>query len=351
MTAAAHAGAVRARARVARRALFLARAGEAFLLGLSTALAALVCVHADGARIDRWGSAAAAVLAGGLVATTWMIEHRRSPREVAARLDRALGADGEFLTAWEVDGDERGGALAELLVERAARAVPGRVAARAGLPESWPMLIAPFVVGAVLAGVTAGEDPRDAARRQAHDRLARDLDRLATGEGAGALDPADERRLRELAREARALADGARGADRAAALAEELRAMEVRLPAASDVGARVGEMAGRLAAAEAAAADERADAVPDRRSTGGDGGDAGGRATPGDGGFASGSGDGPLAPGEGDGTMVPRETGPDGSARFPRGAETAWIGPGDLPPDLARILDDWDAVPPDDARR
>lgn len=326
----AHAGAVRARARVARRALFLARVGEAVHVGGAAALFALVLVLLEGGRTDRFGSALVALLCGGLAAATWAHAHRRTALEVARRLDRRLELDGAFVTAFEQDGEDRGGALAELLVLRAARHVPGRVAARAVLPQSWPILATPFLVGALLAALSSGEDPERAVRRERHERVAAELGELAGAPASGELSPEEERALRSLARSAAALVDEAaagESVEERAELAVELRRLGGELPGGSEVAQRLDELAGRLEAAAGAAAG--AADQPGPQGTGGT----------------------PLARPGADGTIAARETRPGSAAGVAREPEAAWIDPGALPPDLLRILDDWDATPPGDSRR
>lgn len=325
-----HAGAVRARARVARRALLLARVGEAVHVGGAAALFALVLVLLEGGRTERLGSALVALLCGGLAAATWALANRRTVLEVAQRLDRKLELDGAFLTAWEQDGEERGGTLAELLVLRAAREVPGRVAARAVLPQSWPILAAPFLVGALLAALSGGEDPERSVRRVQHERLAAELGELAGTPAEGELSYEEERALRGLVRSAAALAaddSGGEDVEEAAELAVELRALGSDLPGGSELARKLDELAGRLEAA-----------------AGGGAGGAEGAGTEGTGGT-------PLARPEADGTMAARETRPGAATGVVRKPEAAWIDPGALPPDLLRILDDWDATPPGDDRR
>jgi len=333
-----HAGAVRARARVARRALFLARLGESVHIGGAAALFALVLIVLEGGRTDRLASALVAVLCGLLTAATWALSHRRTALEVAQRLDRRMEFDGAFLTAWEHDGDRRGGTLAELLVVRAARDVPGRVAARAVLPQSWPILASPFVVGALLAALSGGLDEGDLQQRAQHRRLAAELGELAGAQSEGDLSFEEERLLRSLARSAESLAEsqnGAADAEQPAALAADLRALGVDLPAGSEVGRKLDELAGRLEAA-----------AEERRVDGTDGG-AEGSADAG----SEGTGGRALARAGADGTIAAREMRPGPTAGAAWRPEAAWIDPAALPPDLLRILDDWDATPPGDAGR
>lgn len=334
-----HAGAVRARARAARRALFLARLGEAVHVGGAAALLALALVLLEGGRTDRFGSALVAVLCGLLAATTWALAHRRTTFEVAERLDRRMGFDGAFATAFEHDGDQRGGTLAELLVVRVAREVSGRAAERAVLPQSWPILAAPFVVGALLAALSGGTDADELLSRERHERVAAELGELA-GAGAdpqGELSFEEERALRSLARSAAALAEApgaaADGAD-AEALVAELRSLSESLPGGSEVARTLDELAGRL------------EAVAGERGASGSGGAEGSG-----GAGSSGTGDPPLATAGADGTMAARATRPGPAGGAVGRPESAWIDPAALPPDLVRILDDWDATPPGDAGR
>ncbi|MCB9904680.1 MAG: hypothetical protein H6831_09765 [Planctomycetes bacterium] len=312
--------------------MFLARVGESVHVGGAAALFALVLVLIEGGRTDRLGSALVALLCGGLVAATWAYAHRRTAVEVANRLDRRLGFDGAFATAWEQDGEQRGGALSELLVLRVAREVPGRAAARAVLPQSWPLLAAPFVVGAILAALSSGEDPELAARREHRERVAVELSDLAGASAQSELSFEEENALRSLARSAAALADETAGGgageeqDRAE-LVGELRSLGENLPAGSDLARRLDELAGRL---EAAAGPGTGPAAETQ---------------------AEGSGGTPLARPGADGTMAARETRPGPAAGVGRKPEAAWVDPGSLPPDLLRILDDWNAAPPGDSRR
>lgn len=332
-TSAPHAGAVRARARVARRSLLLARLAESLHIGGAAALLALVLVVICGGRTDRLSSAGVALLCGTLVAVTWAVEHRRAPRAVAQLLDRRLELRGEFLTAWEHDGTRRGGPVAELLVERAARQVPGRTAARAVLPHSWPALAAPFLVGALLATLVAGGDPAQEVLREQRARVAAELGQLAGAQDGAPLDPEQERALRDLVRSAAALAERGSPASTAPerdALVREMRELGESVPGGSELASRLDELAGRLEA-------------DDRGARGG--------GFPADHESGNGSGGRPLAPGGGDGTMVGREPGP-GTAPGPAARpEAAWVDPGALPPDLLRILDDWNATQPGDTGR
>jgi hypothetical protein len=333
-----HAGAVRARARIARRALFLARLGESVHIGGAAAMFALVLVVLEGGRTDRLSSALVALVCGLLTSFTWALAHRRTALEVAQRLDRRMELGGAFLTAWEHDGEHRGGTLAELLVVRAAREVPGRAATRAVLPHSWPILASPFVVGAFLAALSSGVDEAELLQREQHQRVAAELGALAGAQAEGGLSFEEERVLRSLARSAEALVADSRAtadAEDSAALAEELRSLRVDLPAGSEVGRKLDELAGRL------------EAGADEGGTGGAGEATGDAASDG----SQGTGGPPLARAGADGTIAARETRPGPGASGALRPESAWIDPAALPPDLLRILDDWDATPPGDAGR
>lgn len=321
-----HAGAVRARAQVAQRALFLARIGESVLIGASATLFAMVCVLLEGGRTDRLGTVLVALLCGVLAGATWAISHRCTAFEVAQRVDRNMDLGGAFVTAWEQDGADRGGPLAELLVLSAARNVPGRIAARTVIPQSWPILAAPFLIGAWLAALSGGEAPARALQREQHERVAAQLGALAgTSTDRRELSFDEERALRDLARSAAALAGQHRSADESSQarseLVEELRALGERLPGGSEVGRRLDELAGRL---EAAAGGGAGNVDPDG---------------------LEGSGGPPLARRGANGTIAARETRPGSAWGAETRSESAWIDPRAVPPDLARILDDWDAAP------
>ena len=66
---------------------------------------------------------------------------------------------------------------------------------------------------------------------------------------------------------------------------------------------------------------------------------------------SEGTGGRALARAGADGTIAAREMRPGPTAGAAWRPEAAWIDPAALPPDLLRILDDWDATPPGDAGR
>ncbi|MEM7306743.1 MAG: hypothetical protein AAF682_08735 [Planctomycetota bacterium] len=132
--------------------LSAARWGESVLLGVS-ALCLVLSAGALGGvalgRVDLW---IAAVLGGLLCASSWKLEHRVAPHEVARRIDRKLRHQGALVTAYELELREEAQApLARLLLGRVLSRLRRRDALRAVLPPLALPVAAPLLAATALA--------------------------------------------------------------------------------------------------------------------------------------------------------------------------------------------------------
>jgi hypothetical protein len=149
------AASVRALVLAARRRWLAARWCESALTGGAAAGLALACAVWSGASLRAPGSIAAGALCAALAALTLAGERRRSPRELARRLDRRLGEGGALLTAFELELEGRGEGVAGLHLARTRARLDRRRLLAAVSPPSAAFLAA-LALGAALAAL-AGE--------------------------------------------------------------------------------------------------------------------------------------------------------------------------------------------------
>jgi hypothetical protein len=231
--------------RNAWRAVRLARAGEALLLGVSGVLLALAAALRSGAALGEGASIAAALLTGAGLAGAWLVERWPRPAQVARLVDSRLGLDGALVTAFEGGAVADPAPLAALLDARVLARVRARDVVRAALPNSTPFLAVPFLAFALLGWCIERRperaDPRRAVAPLAQglaDELSRAVDAGLDAVEAGELGQPELQELMALEREGRELARraGAHGASAQeldAAFAEVLEGVR---DAARDMG-------------------------------------------------------------------------------------------------------------------
>lgn len=307
-------GLVRSRVAFAHRGLASVHVLQGLCCGLACgALALAAGVHAGRALGDPglWTVAGVDALLVG-AALAW--ERRRSPAQVARRVDSALEFEGALVTAWEVEGRARPGLFGARLGREVAARASGREMLRAALPSSAPFLALPFVAAALLFA---------ALERARYEPSALDLEALvgdvrsglasisegnAAGEEGAALSREQEEELRELLRRAGQLQREVPEGELEAEAVEELqeRVTELARELGDDARAR-RELERSLGALDAARmALEGREAVA--ASEGGD------PAEEGAGGGSQGSG---LAPGGEDGRMSGQVFSPDPPSELP----------------------------------
>lgn len=252
------ASSITALVRRATRRARVVTASECLALGL-----AVVAVVAAGERLRGLdelarGELAAAALAGVAAGATWWLERRPTAHDVARRVDRVLARDGEFVTAYELEGRERG-VIEELLLLRARSAVEPRAVARSVPPPSvvfagaalcalagWLFAREAVLVRAPTALETLANDARDFATSAASKPGSPELERAraAVARASVEIARASETRSRPepelvaslaaaLDRVARADGENPERADRARSLAERARDAAARARAAA----------------------------------------------------------------------------------------------------------------------
>jgi hypothetical protein len=297
----------------ARRGLGAARAGEAALFGataLCLALAAAVRAGAGLGRVDAWVAAAACAACAGLA---WWIEHRRTPAEIARRLDERLRHQGALVTAFEEEhrvapaGSAPASPLGAVLIAHVLARLRRREALRALRPGLALPVAAPLAGAAVLAlalqlaRVEPPASPLAAVSGGLVGRVEGTLRGVLGAGDAGDVDLAVVGELRGAVGEARALANAVAG-------------VEAKKPAPPDLDARLAALDRKLAdlataergpdlRAEISAARSWLDAL--RRGLGAEppAADPEGAPEPGPAGVDPGTADPAVASGGGDGTM------------------------------------------------
>ncbi len=233
---------IRRLVRLARRLWATARLAEAVLLGLAAGGGTLAAAVLSGASVTSLGAGLAGAVSALLCALTWLAEGRRTPGEMARRIDRRLERGGAFLTAFECEQREAG-PLAAALVERVGADVGRRDVRRAVSPPSIAFLAAPlFAAALVLFAVEHGPGAAPAGARPALRALATELGTLAAG--------AESEPLTELAAEASELAGGELAPER---LASRLRRLRGDLGRVRDTAGAQLERADELAESALAA--------------------------------------------------------------------------------------------------
>ena len=175
------------RVRLARRRWGVMRAAESALFGLAAAVLTVAAASlSGGAPLHRHALAAAAV-SGALAAATWWMERRRTPRQIARRIDGGLGRGGDFLTAFEREGAVRN-RLERTLVTRVAREVDPAAVRRTVRPPSVALLAVPLVAAALLVLALDLAERRGGRAGPHLWNLAVELGRAA-GEGDPGADP------------------------------------------------------------------------------------------------------------------------------------------------------------------
>jgi len=144
----------------AYHACVLAHAAETLFVGLFGLLLALTAVAWQGSVLGSLSAWGAALLAGVCAGAAWWLEVRPARSGVARRIDRSLGLDGAFFTAFE-QGELRGAGdrslVAGLLAQRIGKDLSVAGALRCALPNSMPFLALPFLGATLLAMVRTVE--------------------------------------------------------------------------------------------------------------------------------------------------------------------------------------------------
>ena len=174
--------------RRARAALLAARFLQSALLGAAGLALTLAAAALSGAAPARADARAAALCAGALAGLAWWLEHRSTAAGVARLLDRRLGEEGAFVTAFEVEARRAPGELAALLQARVRARLDARRALRAVLPSFALPGAAPLLGVAALCAVLELEPaaPGPAPVQEVSAGLATALASL----GGSAADPA-----------------------------------------------------------------------------------------------------------------------------------------------------------------
>ena len=136
---------------------------ECACLGLAAGLATAAAAALSGAEPRATSALVVAALSALACGAAWWVEVRRTPAEVARRLDRGLGRDGALVTAYECAAREQQGALEQLLLEREASVLGSRAARRGIAPPSIAFAAAPLVLAALLSVALEAPVRRDAS--------------------------------------------------------------------------------------------------------------------------------------------------------------------------------------------
>lgn len=203
--------------RQALRAVAMARGAEAFLLGSSAFLLALAAAVVSGVDLgtrDAWG---AALITGVCAAGSWWLERRPEPGRIAIAVDRATRQDGRLLTAFESEGRSPDSPITWLLSREVRERVQPRVAVRAALPNSMPLLALPFLAAALLSTALEARPGEEAdlafvapLARGVSAELEQARDIAVTAARAGELSQGELREVLDLDGRARELANRSR---------------------------------------------------------------------------------------------------------------------------------------------
>ncbi|HIG86071.1 MAG TPA: hypothetical protein EYQ25_03420 [Planctomycetes bacterium] len=256
-TRGAHTGALLSALRRGTRALGAARTAEGLLLGSGVYLALTALAVGDGQAPAAVPVLFSAGLAGLCAGIAWGFCHRRTLSQVAQDLSRRIGM-AEVSAACQDQALSEPQPMAELAARRVLMRVPPRRLWRLALPVSWPLLLAPLAGGVLLSVVSETHPPASITSIQqgtmesvrAGATAAADQVLTAVGEG---------RLTQDLAEEATALAQEARGLETQLADAEAVKKLSDWLDRASALEQEVtGEPAAREALAQARRAGEAA---------------------------------------------------------------------------------------------
>lgn|GEM_PF-2407553 len=338
---------VRSRVAFARRGLASVRVLQSLCCAATVAALSLAAGLNSGGRLAEGALWVAASVNALLVAVAAALAFRRSPAEVARRIDATLEQGGALFTAWEVEGRGQGGALAERLAREVAARVSARDTLRAAMPRAGLYLALPFLAAALLFGALeerrSGTGARDlqalVGQVEAGLQSLSELGSGAVDEGGASLDPAQREELRRLLARAGALAEQL--AEEQAA-PEELEALERDL-ARFEEALQTSEPARRELQRSRVALDAARMALEER----GESSAESARPTEAPGGAGASRIEGPegraLAPGAGIGRMGRPELRPSGSSGPDREArrEAGVLGRPSWPPAHEAILRRW----------
>ncbi len=142
------------------RDVSLARAAEAFFLGLTAMLVAVSAALHAGAELGDIEAWLAGLLTAFFAGASWWFERKPDIARLAQKVDAKLRLDGSLVTAFECESGDENSGVARLLAERIRQSVRVSDVVRAALPNSIPFLAPPFAAAALLAA-TLNEPPTD----------------------------------------------------------------------------------------------------------------------------------------------------------------------------------------------